>query len=159
MWQWRSPRTSAELDERGRLAAERLLAELRRAPRNAERCVDSVLVTCVGQPAERLDVVARARSQEQLGPEAARVGEVQNDGNALDRHADGATRGGLDDHRDLRKASKRLQNLLWASRGDDDGEVERHVRPPARVAGDLAAERASDLFDETPGTVEQDAAG
>ena len=56
-----------ELDERRRLAAKRLLPQLRRAPGDAEGAVDLELVLAVRQRPERLDVRRGAGRADQPG--------------------------------------------------------------------------------------------
>jgi hypothetical protein len=58
-------------DERRRLAAERRLAQLRRAPRQAERGVDGLLVGRVRQRLERLHVRRRPRRPHEGGSRSA----------------------------------------------------------------------------------------
>ena len=78
------------LDEvRGR-AAERRLAQLRRAPGDAERRVDARLVRRVRERLERLDVGGRAGRAQQRGAEPLGRRDDELDRDALDGHADGA---------------------------------------------------------------------
>ena len=71
---------SLELDELRRLAAERLLAQLRRAPRQAERPIDGGLVGRVGQRLERRDVGGRAGRAHERGAEAAGAATTSSTG-------------------------------------------------------------------------------
>jgi hypothetical protein len=56
-----------ERDERRRLAAERMLAQLRRAERDPERGIDGLFVAPVRQRLERADVRLRAGCPQELG--------------------------------------------------------------------------------------------
>ncbi len=58
-----------ELQQRRRFTAERLLAQLGRAPGHAERGVQRLLVGAFGQRLERRDVCRRSGRAQQLGPE------------------------------------------------------------------------------------------
>ena len=79
----------AQLDERRRLAPERLLAQLRWTPREAERAVHA-LVRRLGQRLERLDVAGRAGRAQERSPEALRLGDDELDRHAFDRDPHGA---------------------------------------------------------------------
>ena len=80
----------AERDERRRLAAERVLAQFRRAEGDLERRVDGFLVAAVRQGLERRDVRLRAGRPQELGAEALARDDDELDRYALDRDADGA---------------------------------------------------------------------
>ena len=91
------------LDEARRLARERLLAQLRRAPRHAERAVGALLVRRGGQRLERLDVRRGARRPQQRRPRLFRRGDDELDRHALDRHPERPPLFALDDRDDLRQ--------------------------------------------------------
>ncbi len=147
-----------ELDERRRLAAERRLAQLGRAPGDAERRVDAGLVRRVRQRLERVDVVARARRSQELRAEGVRPGDDELHRDALDRDSDGAAGRALDDRDDRRETFERLEGLGRARRRDHDGEVEAGVGPPARIAGDRTSQPAGDLLHERTRPIEQEPA-
>jgi hypothetical protein len=110
----------SRLEESGRLAAEWLLAQLRRAPGDAERAVDGLLVGRVRERLECLDVRAGARRDHERGPESARVGDDELDRHAVDRHAERAPLVPLDDRDDLRQLGEAVQHGARVARGADD---------------------------------------
>ena len=80
---------SASSTQRGRLAAERRLAQLRRAPRDAERGVDLLLGRARPGAAERVDVGGRAGRAQRAPCRSARgSAATQLDRHALDGDAD-----------------------------------------------------------------------
>ena len=100
----------ARLDEDRRLAAERLLAQLRRTPRETERAVDRLLVGCVWERLERLDVRARAGRAHERGPVALRRGGDELDRHALDGHPQRPPLALLDDSDDLGQRGEARQH-------------------------------------------------
>ncbi len=100
------------LDEvRGR-AAERRLAQLRRAPGDAERRVHARLVRRVRERLERLDVGGRAGRAQQRGAEPLGRRDDELDGDALDGHADGAPLVLLEQRDDLGQGGEARQERL-----------------------------------------------
>ena len=159
MWQCRSPRTSAgESEGRRRLAAERFLAQLRRAPREAERGVDGLLVGRVGQRLERRHVRRGARRPHEGGPEPLRLGGDELDRDALDRDPDRAPLGLLHHRDDLGQRGEARQHGRGIRRGADHRKVLAGVLPAPHVAGRLAAEGGRHASDQLPGVVEEQAA-
>ena len=146
-----------QLDERRRLAAERLLAQLRRAPGQVERAVDRLLVGRVRQRLERRDVRRRARRAHERGPEPLRLGGDQLDRHALDRHPDRAPLVLLDQRDDLGQRGEARQHGARIRRGADHRQQLAGVAPPPHVAGRLAVERGRDSSDQLPGAVQQEA--
>ena len=120
--------------QRRRLAAERLLAQLRRTPGHAERPVDAVLVGRVGQRLERRDVRRRAGRAHQLGPEPVGLGDDQLDRHALDRHPDRVALAALDHRDDLRQRGE-------ASRAPAPGRARRRPPRAARTSRASGARR------------------
>ena len=147
-----------ELDERRRLGAEGLLAQLGRAEGDAERAVDAFLVGRIGQRLERLDVLARAGRAQELRPEPPRLGDDELDRDALDRDARRPPLASLDDRDDLRKLLELLEQRLRIETEADDGKLLVHVAPAPRIAGDLAADPLSDSLQQGAGSVQQQAA-
>ena len=145
-------------DEGGRLAAERLLAQLRRAPCKAERGVDRLLVERVRQRRERRHVGRRARRTHEGGPEPVRLGGDELDRHALDRHPDRAPLGLLHDRDDLGQRREVLEHGRGIGRGADHREVLAGVAPAPHVAGRLAVERGRHAADQLPGAVQEEAA-
>ena len=146
------------LDERRRLAAERLLAQLRRAPGDVERAVDRLLVGRVRQRLERRDVRGRARRAHERGPEPLRLGGDELDRHALDRHPHRAPLVLLDHRDDLGQRGEARQHGARIRRGADHRQQLAGVAPAPHVAGRLAVERGRDASDELPGAVEQEPA-
>ena len=132
------------LDEvRGR-AAERRLAQLRRAPGDAERRVDARLVRRVRERLERVDVGGRAGRAQERGAEPLGRGDDELDRDALDGHADGAPLVLLEQRDDLGQRGEARQERLGLIRRGDDREPLAGVAPAADVARRLAAERRRD---------------
>src|SRR5215475_14628345 len=77
-----------------------------------QRAIDALLVPAVGQGLERLDVLLRPGRTQELGPEAARLGDDELDRNALDGDADRAPLRPFDDRDDLWKRLEALQQPL-----------------------------------------------
>ena len=132
----------AELDERGRLAAERLPraapagttgGRARRRPPPRRR---------VRERLERRDVGGRARRAQQRGAGPRRLRGDELDRHALDRHADRAALLPLDHRHDLRQRGEALEQRRRV-RGADHREPLARVAPAPRVARRLAAERAA----------------
>ena len=96
--------------QRRRLAAERRLAQLGRAPRHAERGVDGRLVGRVRQRLERRDVGGRARRAHaaRCRTRSGRGGD-ELDRHALDGHAERPPLAPLDHRDDLRQRREALQ--------------------------------------------------
>ena len=149
---------SASVDERRRLAAERRLAQLGRAERDAQGAVDGVLVRRVGKRLERGDVGGRAGRAHERRAEPLRLGGDELDRHALDRDADGAPLGPLDDGDDLRQAGEPLEQRRRLVGRAHHREPLARVAPAPDVAGRLAAERGRDAADELPRLVEQERA-
>jgi hypothetical protein len=145
-------------DQRRRLAAERLLAQLRRAPREAERGVDGLLVERVRQRLERRHVRRRARRPHERGPEPLRRGGDELDRHALDRHPDRAPLGLLQHRDDPGQRGKARQHPRRIRRGADHRKLLAGVAPAPHVAGRLAADGARHACDQLPGAVQQQAA-
>ena len=146
VWQWRSPRMSASSTSARRLAAERRLAQLGRAPRDAERRVERLPRRgASGSGAERLDVRRRCRSRARARCRTAPARRRRARPERLRRDADRAALRALDHGDDLRQPLERVEHRLGLVGGDDDRELARRVDPAPRVAGDLAAERRGDL--------------
>ena len=93
----------AGLDEHRRIAPERSLAQLRRAPRDSERAIHGRLVGRVRQRFERDHVLGRAGRAHERGPEPLRRDDDELDRQALDRHADRPPGLPLDHGDDLRQ--------------------------------------------------------
>ena len=142
---------------RRRLAAERIFAQLRRAPGEAERGVDGRLVGRVRQRLERRHVRRRARRPHEGGAEPRRLGGDELDRDALDRHADRAPLGLLHDRDDLRQRGEARQHGRGIRRRADHGKVLAGVAPAPHVAGRLAAEGGRHASDQLPGVVEEQA--
>ena len=157
MWQCRSPRTSSSSTSAGGVPAERPLAQLGRAPRHAERRVDGCLVRCRRERAEGIDVGPAAGRAQELRPEAIGLGDDQLERDAVDGDAERAPRFPLHHGHDRGKALEPLQDRVGLVRCDDDREVERDVRPAARVSGHLAAEHRRHLLGHGAGPVEREA--
>jgi hypothetical protein len=130
-------------DERRRLAGEGLLAQLRRAPRQAERGVDGPLVRRVRQRPERLDVRRRPGRPHERGARSAPARRRRARSAPLDRHADRAGAGLLDHRDDLRERGEARQHGRGIRAAQTDREVLAGVAPAPHVAGRLAAERAA----------------
>ncbi len=134
-----------EVDERRRLAAERLFPELRRAPGDAEGAVDLELVLAVRQRLERLDVRRRAGRADQPGACPPRLRDEQLHGNALDGDADGPPFLPLDERDDLRQLLEPPDRVRGILRRRDDREPLAAVTEAACVAGGHRAEALGDL--------------
>ena len=134
-----------DLDERRRLAAERRLAQLGRAPGEAERARRPPASSgASGQRLERRDVRRRAGRAHQRGAEALGRGGDELDRHALDGHADRAPLVLLDHRDDLRQRGEAREHGRRIGRGADHGELLARVAPAAHVAGRLAVERGGD---------------
>ena len=142
----------------GGVAAERLLAQLRRAPGEAERGVDGRLVGRVRQRLEPGHVRGRAGRPHQRAPEPLRRGGDQLDRDALDREPDRAPLALLDHRHDLGQRGEARQHGRGIRGGADDREVLAGVAPAPHVAGHLAAEGVRDAADQLPAAVEEQAA-
>lgn len=90
----------------------RLLAELGRAPGDAEARVDLLFAPPGGERLERLDVGLRAGGADELGAEAPARGDDELDGDALHGDADGATLAALDHGHDLGKSLETIQRIV-----------------------------------------------
>src|SRR5262249_36204238 len=143
-----------ERDERRRLTPERLLAQLGRAPGNAERDVDALFVTRVRKRLERVDVRARARRADELGAGPRGLGDDDLDRHAFDGDAEPAVRVRRAAAADRLQLVDAIERLLWSRRRHDHREAERDGRPPSCVAGRLAADARGDLLDERARPVE-----
>ncbi len=95
-----------ELDELRRLAGERLLAQLRRDERKAERGEDAPLVTGVRQRTQCLDVCRRAGRPDELRAETRRLGDDELDRDPFHGHAERAPLVPVDDGDDLRQGAE-----------------------------------------------------
>ncbi len=144
-------------DESRRLAGEGRLAELGRAPGDAEPCVHAGLVRRLGQRLERVDVRRSAGPPHQLRAEAAGLRKGERHRHALDGHAERGAVGPFDDRHDLREPVERIEDLGGSRGRDDDREVEREICPAARDTGHLPTERLGDLADEVSSGVQQQA--
>ena len=147
-----------QLDEGRRLAAERLLAQLRRTPGDVERAVDALLVGRVRQRLERRDVRGRSGRAHEGGPEPLRLGDDELERHALDRDPHGAPLVLLDHRDDLRQRGEAGQHGRRIRRSADDRQQLAGVAPPPHVAGHLAVQGSRDAADELPGAVEQEPA-
>ena len=145
----------ALVDELRRLATKRLLAQFRRAPRQAERAVDGGLVGRLGQRLERGDVGARAGGAHEGGPERPGCGDDELDRHAVDRHPDRAPLRLVDHGDDLGQRREALQHRRRVRPRADDGQQLARVAPAAHVAGRLPAEGRCDGAHELPPAVEQ----
>ena len=146
---------SLELDERRRLAAERRLAQLGRAPRHAERGVDRRLVRRVRERLERRDVRRPSRSRDERGPEPLRLGDDELDRHALDRDADRAAAPPARQRRRSAAARRSASSTAPGPPRRNHREPLARVAPARGVAGQLAAERGRDAADELARAVEQ----
>jgi hypothetical protein len=144
-------------EQERRLAVKRRLPQLGRTPRNSECCVDGLLVGSSPKLAETFDVRVRACGDQQLGAESRGLGGDQLDGHAFDRHSDSPALLTLEHRHDRRKSLERFEHRSRVRRGADDGEVERGIRPAARITGHLAAERRRDLLEEGARPVQRQA--
>ena len=97
------------LDGLGRLRRAGL-AQLGRHEREAERGEDALFVGRVGKRLDRRDPLGRAGRADELGAEAARLGDDQLDRHALDGHAQRPALAALDDGHDLRQRLEPLQH-------------------------------------------------
>ena len=133
--------------QRRRLAAERLLAQLRWTPGNPELRVQGLLVRRRRQLAQARDVCLRSGPDHELGAEARRLCDHELDGHAFDRHADRAPFAALEHRHDRRERLERVEHRPGPSRRGHHREVERDVGPAARIARNLALDSGSDLFE------------
>jgi len=148
----------AELEERGRLAAERPLAQLRRAERDPERRVDGLLGRRVGQRLERVDVGGRAGRPQERGAGHGRIRKHEPDREAVGRHAGRAAGMLLDHGHDLRRGGEALAGRGGIARDGDYDEGVRCVHAAADVARDLPADRVGDALEELAASVQEEAA-
>ena len=151
----RSPRISARVSSAGGSPRERLLAQLGRAPRNAERRVQRRFVGGVGQRAEPFDVRAVTGRNDELRAEALRFGDDQLDRHALDRDAGRPTLRAVEHGHDRRQRLERGEHGLRVRGRAHDGEVEREIRPAAGIAGELAADSGRDLLQQSSRAVQR----
>ena len=77
----------------------------------------------------------------ELGAEARRLCDHELDGHAFDRHADRAPFAALEHRHDRRQRLERVEHRPGPRRRGHDREVERDVRPAARIARNLALDR------------------
>ena len=138
-----------------RRAAEGLLAQLRRAPGDPERPVNSLLVGRIRERAERRDVLRGSRRMNELGAEALRVGDDQLHRHALDRHPDCPPVILVDKRHDLGQLGEAGEQRSGIARRTHDREPLTRVAPAAHVAGRLALEGGGDPAHELPGAVQQ----
>ena len=139
-----------ELDEARRLDRERRLAQLGRAPRHAERGVDAPprRARPAAGRAPRRTRRCRSRARARCRSAPARRDE-QLDRHALDRDADRAALGALDDARRSAAARSNASSTgAGSAAATTTASSLRRVDPAARVARDLAAERGRDRADE-----------
>ena len=122
------------LDKGGRLARERLLAQLRRAPRQAQRRVHAELVGRVGQRLERGDVRGRARRADQFGPVALGLDHHQLERYALDRQPDRSTVASLEQRDDLRQRGEAREHGRGRRRGARRPTDARHASRQRRTS-------------------------
>ena len=113
-----------ELDERRRLAPERLLAQLGRTPWDSERGVDAFFVRGVGDRLERRNVRRRTRGAHELAAEPRRVCDDELDGHSLHGHAERAPLVAFDHGDDCRQPLEAVQHLVGTRRRRDDREIE-----------------------------------
>ena len=146
------------LDKSRRLAGERCLAELGRAPGDAELGVHAFLVRRLGQRLERVDVCGSAGPPHELRAEACGVRKGEGHWHALDGHPDCRAVGPFDHRHDLWQPVKRVEDFSGSCGRYDDREVEREICPAAGVARDLPAECRGDPADEISCGVQQQAA-
>ena len=150
------PADLPQLHQRRRLAGERLLAQLGRAPRHPQRGIESGLVGRVGQRLQRRRRTPPSRSRAPA--------PLPNDGGgatssltaiALDGDADRLALGRSDHRDDLRQLRERGERRLRVLRGADHGQVMTGVTAAAHVSGHLAAERLGDGSHQLAAAVEQ----
>ena len=103
---------------------------------------------------ERLDVAASAGRAQEVGAEVGRLGDDELERDALDGDAHRAPRRPLHHGDDRGQAFEALQHRVGLIGGDHDRELERHIRPAARIARHLAAERRRDLLGQVARTVQ-----
>ena len=123
------------LDEGRRLAAERLLAQLRWTPREVERPVDGLLVGRLRQRLERRDVRRRAGRAHEGGPEPLRLRDDELDRHALDRDAHRPPLALFDHRDDLRQRGEARQH------GEPDPAQRRPPPAPRRSRATAARRR------------------
>jgi hypothetical protein len=146
----------ARLDQRRRLAAERVLAQLGRAPREAERGVHRLLGRRVGQRAERGEIGRRAGGLDERRAEPLGRGGDELERDAVDGHAERAPLLALDHGDDLRQLGEAVEQRGRVGRHADDGQHLAGVAPAADVAGHDALERGRDALGELAGAGEQE---
>jgi hypothetical protein len=140
-----------------RLAAERLLTQLRRAPRDTERAVDRLLVGRVRQRLERRDVLCRPGGAHERRAEPLRLGGHELDGHALDGDADRPPLG-LVDHRDnLGQRREAREHVFGVGRRADHRQLLARVAPATHIAGPLAAKRGRYAAHQLPGARQEKA--
>jgi hypothetical protein len=143
----------AELHEVGRHGPDGRFAELGRAPVDPEPRVHGLLRLLLRKRPERLDVSGRARSANELGPEAGRLRDDDRHGDALYGHAHRTAFRAFDDGDDDHELGKLVEYRLGVGRAADDGQVERQLAEAPRIACDVAAERVGDRLQEWPAAV------
>ena len=127
---------SSSSTQRRRLAAERLLAQLRRAPGDAERPVDRVPRRArPGSGSSAATYAAEPVARTSAVPNRSRLGDDELDRHALDRHADRAPLVLLDHRDDLRQRGEARQHRLRIRRGADHRQPLAGVAPAPHVAG------------------------
>jgi hypothetical protein len=139
------------LDQRRRLATERLLAQLGWAPRDAERTVDRRLVGGCRQRLERVDVRRGAGRPQERGAESLRRRHDELDRDALDRDPDGPVVLAVDHRNDLRQRGEACGGVGRA----DHGEPFAGIAPATDVAGRRAVDGRRDAVDQVARAVEQ----
>ena len=147
VWQCRSPRMSVELDQRRRLAAERRLAQLRRAPRHAERGVDAASSGASGSGPSAVDVRRRPVARTSSVPK--RSGSAATSSIGTPSTVTPTAR------RSVRSTTATIcgrranaSSTAPVRRRDDDRERSQRVPPAARVARQLAVRARRDRADE-----------
>lgn len=145
-------------EKRRRVTAERLLAQLRRAPGEAERGEHRLLVDRVRERLERRHVRGRPRRSHKSGAEPLRLGGDELDRHALDRHPHRAPLGLLHHRDDLGQRREAREHGRGIRRGADHREVLAGVAPAPHVAGRPAAEGVRHASDQLPRAVQQEAA-
>jgi hypothetical protein len=147
----------ARPQQRGRLAAERRLAQLGGTPRHAERAVDGLLVGGVRKRLELRDVRGGSRRAQQGGPEPVRRGDDELDRDAVHRHADRTALLLLEQRHDLRQGREARHDRRGIGGGAHHRKPLARVAPPARVARRRTLQRGGDAADELPRAVQQHA--
>ena len=145
-----------ELDEGRRIAVERRLAQLGRAPRQPEQRVDA-------RPRSPRRAAARATRRTPASPSRARApfrsdcrrGDDELDRDAVDGDADRTPLRPLDDRDDRREGGEPVEHGRRIGGGADDRELVHDVAPAAHLARDLAVELVRDRHREGPRTVDR----